>query len=102
MDNSFGVRRIERVGDFEGNRQPALDFQGPTLDQMLEGGTVEILHGDEGLAFMLSNLVNRANIGMVQSRSGPGFPTEPLQRVGVGNHFLRKKFEGNEAAQFEV
>src|SRR2546425_1728892 len=102
MDDPFGVRRIERVGDFDGHPQPALDFEGPAFDQTLECGPVEIFHGNEGLALMLSDLVNRANTGMIQSRSGTGFAPEPLQRLGVGNYFLRKKFESNEAPEFHV
>jgi len=51
---------------------------------------------------MLSDLVNRANTGMIQGRSGTGFAPEPLQSVGVGNYFVRKKFEGNEAPKFHV
>ena len=51
---------------------------------------------------MLSNLVDRANAGMIQSRRGPGFAAKPLQRVSVGNYFLRKKFEGYEASEFKI
>src|SRR5438270_5284563 len=66
---------------------------------MLESGSFQILHRDEGLAFMLSDFINRANAGMIQGRSRTGFAPEAFQGVGIENDFLRKKFEGNEAGR---
>ena len=51
---------------------------------------------------MLSDLVNRANTGLVQGRCRAGFAPEPFQRVRVGHHFLGKKLEGNKASEFGV
>jgi len=33
---------------------------------MLKSGPFEELHRDEGLSFLLANVVNRADVGMIQ------------------------------------
>jgi hypothetical protein len=38
---------------------------------------------DEGLTFVLADLMDRADVGMVQSRSRAGFTTETFQRLRV-------------------
>jgi hypothetical protein len=49
---------------------------------------LEKLHGDEGLALVLANLVNRADVGMVQGRRSTRFALESLQRLAVFGQFL--------------
>jgi hypothetical protein len=40
---------------------------------MLEGLALQVLHHDERLAFLLVNVVNGANVGMVQRGGRTGF-----------------------------
>ena len=102
VDDPFGVRRIERVGDFDRHRQRAFDFEWPAVDEMLECSPVEILHRDEGLAFMLSDLVNGADVGMIQCGSGTCFAPEAFQRLFVMSYVLGQEFQGHETAQLSV
>ena len=46
--------------------------------------------------------MNRTNVGMVQSRGGTSFALESFQRLAVFRQFLRKEFEGDQAAQSGV
>ena len=50
------------------------------LFQVLAG---KILHGDEGSSFMLVDLVDHTDVGVIQSGSGPGFPAETFQSATV-------------------
>ena len=69
---------------------------------MLKGQAFEKFHHNKRLAIVFPDLVNRANVGMVQRRCGAGFPAKPFQCLRIIGHIFGKKFEGNEAAKFGV
>ena len=70
MGRLQSLRRLNRDVERLVERQRALPhfvFDAPPVDE---------LHRDKGVAIGLVNLVNRANVGMVQSRGGLCFPHE--------------------------
>ncbi len=69
MDDALGMRRVERIGNLDRQRQQRVQFHGTPGDHVLQGHAIEILHGDKRLAVLLANVVNRADVGMVQRRS---------------------------------
>src|ERR1700756_3162537 len=69
---------------------------------VLEGGTVKEFHCDEGAAVLFADVVNGADIGMVESRGGFGFATEAPEGLAVGRELFGKEFEGDEAVQTRV
>src|SRR5262249_42843595 len=76
--------------------------QRTSRDLMPKGETVQELHGDKRTIFVPPDLVNRADIRMVQCGSSTGLTTEALQRLGVLSHTVGKKLQRNEAAEFQV
>ncbi len=48
---------------------------------------------------MLPNLIDGADIGMVQGGSCLRFPLKPGQRLGVFGYRIRQKLQGDKAAQ---
>ena len=48
VDDALGVRRVERVGDLDGEREKQFRLHGRAGDAMLQRHAVEKLHGDEG------------------------------------------------------
>ena len=60
------------------------------------------LHGDEGLALVPSDLVDRADIGVVQSRGRPGLALKPLQCLMVLGEPFRQELEGDKAVELDV
>ena len=99
VDDSFGVRGVESVGDFDGEIQENVGLQRLARDAMLQRHAVEEFHGDEGPTVLLSDLVDGADVGMVQGRGRLGFALETGQRLGIFGHLIGKKFEGHEAVQ---
>src|SRR5215467_10491967 len=74
----------------------------PYLDPVLEGLPLEILHGDEGLAFLLADLVDGADMGMVQSGGGARFALKPFQSLAVLRTMFGEELQGNGAAELGV
>ena len=67
MNDAFGVGGIERIGNVSGNVEEAVQVHGTAGDDVLEGLALETFHDDEGLAVFLADVIDRADIGMVES-----------------------------------
>jgi hypothetical protein len=78
-----GVRGIERVGDLDAEIEHALERQRTTRDFLLQRVAVEQLHHDEGLAVVLADVVNHADVRMIQRRGDARFAAEALEHLGI-------------------
>src|SRR6185437_6431577 len=69
---------------------------------MLERHSIQKLHGDERLAVLFVDLVNRTNIGMVQRRSRLRLPLKSGEGLRVSGYFIGQKLEGDKSMQPRV
>ncbi len=60
---------------------------------------VQKLHGDEGLAVLLADFVDGADVGMVQSGGGLRFALEARQRLRILGNIVGQELEGDKAMQ---
>src|SRR5713226_1209574 len=67
-----------------------------------QGFPLQQLHHQEGLAVVLSELVDGANIGMVECGSSPRFPLKAFDRLRIISKLLGKELERDTSAQLEV
>ena len=102
MDDAFGMRSFERVGDFDGKGEQVVHLDRTPIDAVLERLAVEKFHGDEGLAVLLADVVNGADVRMIQRGGGLGFALETGQGLRVAGDVLREKFQRDETAQARV
>jgi hypothetical protein len=65
---------------------------------VLQRFAFQIFHDDEGLVALLADVVNRADVGMIQRRCGLSFAAEAAQRGRVAGHIFGKELQGHEAA----
>ena len=63
---------------------------------------IEILHGDKRLAVLLADVVNGADVGMVQRRSRLRLALKASEGLRISGHFIRQKFERDKAVQARV
>ena len=66
---------------------------------MAQRPSFEQLHGDKGLTFVLADVVNGADVGMVKRGGGVPFAAEALERLRVLGEVLRQDLQGNQAAE---
>ena len=83
VDDAFGVSGIESVGNFDSQRQQHLGLEWPSRDAVLQGRAIQILHHDEGTAFVLAEIVDGANAGVIEGRGSASFSAETLQRYCI-------------------
>jgi hypothetical protein len=60
---------------------------------MFQGQTIEILHGDEGFSGFLTNIINRANVRVIQCRRSFGLTLEPFQGTRIMRQIVRQEFQ---------
>src|SRR5207302_4662836 len=76
--------------------------QGLASNQVLECLAFQQLHGDEVLTVRFVDLVNRADVRMIERRSGEGFPLESFAGGRIVLHFYRQELERDMAVQFKI
>src|ERR1700730_40471 len=69
---------------------------------MLQSLAIQELHGDERLAALLANVVNRADVGMVESRRGLRFTLKTGKSLGVFGDFIWQELQCHETMQSGV
>src|SRR6266478_6282515 len=60
---------------------------------VLQGFAVEELHRDELLTVLLTNVINCADVRVVQCRCGLRFATKAFQSSGIVKHFWRQELQ---------
>src|ERR1700756_3881850 len=96
------MRRIQRVRDLNSQIQHALHRQRSSADQVLQRLPVQKLHGDERLPLVFANLVDRADVGMVERRGGLRLALEPFECLAIARHAVGKKFQGHRTTQARI
>ncbi len=78
------------------DNEHSVGFQGWSGDQMRQRYPVEKLHGDEGLTILLADVVDSANVGVVQRGCSLGLALKTGEGLGIFGHIVRQEFEGDE------
>ena len=79
METPFGVSRIERIGDLDGQRQQSFHLQRTPPDPLPQCHPIQKLHGDESSSVVFADFVDRADVGMIQCRRRPRLSPKALQ-----------------------
>jgi len=82
MYDSFGMRCRQSVGNLNTQIQQLFRCNG-RINSLSESLALQQLHGDEGTTVKLVNIMNYADVGMVECRSCPCFPPESLKCQGM-------------------
>ena len=81
------------------NSSACSDGQWSPVDEMLQRFTVQKLHSDKSLTFVFANLVNGADIRMVQRRSSLRLALEAFEGLMVAGYIVRQELESNETIE---
>ena len=102
VNDPGGVRRFQRVGDLDRERQEPIDLERAPGDPMLQRHPVEELHDEERAAALLADVVDGADVGVVQRRGGPCLAAESGQRLGITSKVGRQELQRDEALQARI
>ena len=76
-------------------------MDGPSI-RCLSVSPFQQLHGDEGNVLEGIDLVDGADVRMVQRGGGACLALKALNRLGIASKTFRKEFQGHESAQLGV
>ena len=78
-----------------------LDEVGP-FDEMFQGLSGQAFHDDEQMPIMLADLMNGADVGVVQRRGGARLAAKAFQRLRILRSIVGKKLQSDETAEQRV
>ena len=96
------MRGIESVRDLEAQIEHGLDLQRLASDPMPERLPFQQFHGDEGSPIDFVDLVDGADVGVVQRGCSPRFPLEATEGLCVVGEFVGKELQSDVATQLQV
>src|SRR5437879_11436220 len=99
MSDSFSVRGGETVRDLNSNIEQLIDSHALTVNALFQAHAFQQLHDDKGLSIVLADLVNGADVRVVQRSGSAGLPQKSLHRGFVFDSFFREELEGDIAAE---
>ncbi len=97
MQDADAVRGLERAGDLHCDLEQVQSIQRAVLDPVLQRLPVQQLHHEVGPAAMGSDVVDLANIGMVQGRGGARLTVEAGRYGRRFREILGKELDGDVA-----
>ena len=102
MDDADSVRGVESVANLRADVGNALRRHRPITDHV-DRRPLDEFHDEESHRLVgvgsrgFADVVQRADMRMVQRRHGPRFALEPLPGLGVVRHVRRQHLDGDRA-----
>ncbi len=102
MDDAFAVGGVEGVGHADRQVEQSIDRERAHGDAVLQGDALQKLHRDKGPAVVLVDVVNRADVRVVERTGGAGLALEALESRMVGGDVVGQEFQRDGAAELGV
>ena len=91
------MRGIEAVGDLDCQIEDFIRAERLSLNPVLERVAFEELHRNEVPAFMLVDVVDGADVGVIQCGGCLGFALESLKGMAVSGQLFGQELQGDGA-----
>ena len=99
VHDALSMGGFEGIGHFNAKPQQFFELHRSLTNHVLQRLPCKAFHDDEEPVLVLANLVDGANVGMIQSRGGARFAAEAFQCLSILRSFFGEKLQGNEAAE---
>ncbi len=102
MDDVLRVRGIERVRNLDPQLDELLGSERPPGDAMLQRLPFEELHHDKGLTRVLVDVVDRADVRVIQRRRGARLALKAFERLTVVREIAGEELQRDLPAKLHV
>ena len=102
VDDPPPVRLVQRIRDLDGNRECLIEWQRTLLQPLGHDLPVEILHDQEVDAVPVADVVEMADVRVVQRGDRAGLELKSLLQVRIGGDMLGQHLDSDSAVQASV
>ncbi len=102
VDDACGVGSIQSIGDLNRQTEQNIRLNRLSRDALLQSDAVQEFHDDISAAVLFADIVNGADVGMVECRRRLGLAPKAFKCLRVACHFVRKEFEADGAMKSGV
>lgn len=95
-------RRVERIGETDRDIKQRSQFDRCGPDPLFQGFALEQLHRDELPAFVLTDVVNGADMRMIQRRRGACFAEEALHGRAITAYLFGKELQRDMSTETHI
>jgi len=88
MDDAFGVGGVEGIGNLACQIEQDFKLHRPRADAVFQGYAIEKFHGDEGFAVLIADVIDGADVGMVERGGGLGFALKTGEGLRIAGDFV--------------
>jgi hypothetical protein len=102
VGDTLAVRLVQRVGNLDGELQYLLYRQRTFLQPLRQRLAFQILHYEEINSVLMADVVEDADVWMIQAGDGLCFALKSLAQLGTIGKMRRQNFDGNNAIQTRI
>jgi len=102
MRDALAVRFLERVGDRDSDFQRFVERERPAPDPIRERLAFQVLHHEEVDVALLADVVQRADVRVIQRGDRLRFALEPVAPLRIVGEMRRQHFDRDRAVQSRV
>ena len=99
MDDAVAMRAVERVGDLGAVADHLVGRQRAARQPAGQRLAFQVLHDEKGDAVLLADVVEHADVRVVQRPDRPRFAVEPLAQLRVVGEDRREDLDGDRAVE---
>ena len=100
MHDALAVRCFQGIGKGDGDVNDDRNLHRAAPEPLLNGFSFEQLHRDEW--WIRADIVDRADIGMIERRGRPRFPLETFQGLRRRTDPARQNFDGHDSFETRI
>src|SRR6185295_19092756 len=93
VDNAPFMSRRQSACYLQTDEKNSIQRQSPAPDHLLQCHPFDILHRNAKISQNFNNVINRAYVGMIDSRGEAGLPQESSPRSAVGSQPWIEQFQ---------
>jgi hypothetical protein len=102
MDDALAMRLVERVGDLAGDLQRLVERERPFLEPRGQRLALEMRHDQIVRAVTLADVVDAADVGMIQGGDRAGLALETRPQIGIIGDLTGQHPDGNRSIEARV
>ena len=102
MHHTLPVRLVESVGNLDCVFESLVERQSAFVEALRKGFTVDQFHDQIVDAVLPADVVECADVRVIQTADGPGLTLETFAALRVVGHVFGKDFDGNRTVQSGV